>query len=94
MKDYKFSIRLDGHSGISITLKEGPGNFKPGESINHYHYKCHYEEMSEEKEVIEEILKCIHEIRVPKYYETGDYGNQPDFYTWLDVDRNYERREK
>jgi hypothetical protein len=66
----KFSITKDGYNGVNIRILEAPIDFS-----------------DEENQQAKAALKDIEDIASEgvTYRETGDYGNQPDFYVWVRV---------
>lgn len=66
----KFSITKDGYNGVNIRILEAPIDFSD-------------EENPKAKETLKDIKNIASE--GVTYRETGDYGNQPDFYVWVRV---------
>ena len=66
----KFSITKDGYNGVNIRILEAPIDFSDKEN-------------QKAKEALEDIENIASE--GVTYRETGDYGNQPDFYVWVRV---------
>jgi len=66
----KFSITKDGYNGVNIRILEAPIDFS-----------------DKENQQAKAALKDIEDIASEgvTYRETGDYGNQPDFYVWVRV---------
>ena len=88
--DYTLSVTRDDHSGVNVNIMSGPVDLGGDIQINHY-----YPERIKNTDLrlmVEKILQTIHQVKTPEYRETGDYGNQPDFYIHLRVgkwDRSY-----
>lgn len=89
----KFSVRKEHHSGAKIAILKSHVDFGRINylSINDYHPASGLET----KEQIDFVSKVVEigKKQVTRYYETGDYGTQPDFYLWITVgeyDKPYE----
>jgi hypothetical protein len=83
--DYKFSVRKDGYSGISVTILEGTTQLlEDGENyrnVNVYAIDRVYADRPEVRDVLSKIYSILDDGN--KRRETGDYGTQPDFYIYL-----------
>jgi len=83
--DYKFSVRRENYSGITVTILEGSTQLleegENYENVNVYSIDRGYADRPKVKEVLQKIYSIINEGN--KYRETGDYGTQPDFYVYL-----------
>lgn len=79
---FKFSITRENHSGVRIIIAEGPIPFRKDiEQVNNYYIKEAHTGAA--KDVLLTINKIANE--GVTYYETGDYGNQPSHYVWIQV---------
>ena len=83
--DYKFSIVKSGYSGISVTILEGTTQLlEDGENyknVNEYYIDSTYKDRPEVRDVLSKIYSIINEGNESR--ETGDYGTQPTFYTYI-----------
>jgi hypothetical protein len=81
----KFSIRKEDHRGVRIAVLKSHIDFG---RISYMNINDYYPENGLETEEQKSFIKKVVEIakkQVTRYYETGDYGTQPDFYTWITV---------
>jgi hypothetical protein len=85
--DYKFSVRREGYSGITVTILEGTFPFleedEKSKSVNVYSIDRTYADKPYTRDVLNKIYSIIDEGN--KRRETGDYGTQPDFYVYLNI---------
>jgi hypothetical protein len=83
--DYKFSVRRENYSGITVTILEGSTQLleegENYENVNVYSIDRVYADRPQVKDVLEKIYSILDEGN--KRRETGDYGTQPDFYIYL-----------
>ena len=86
----KFSIKREHYSGVRIAVLASNVDFGTAyKQVNEYYIKENYTLQQAA------LLSKVYEIASEgtKYYETGDYGNQPSHYVWITVgafDKNYE----
>lgn len=84
--NYKFSITKEGN-GVRIRILEAPVNYFEGQPDKQYiQVNNYYISSSWEGQARTDLMR-INEIASEgvRYYETGDYGNQPDFYVWISI---------
>jgi hypothetical protein len=83
--DYKFSVRREGYSGITVTILEGSTQLleegKNYENVNVYSIDRVYADRPKVKDVLQKIYSILDEGNGRR--ETADYGTQPDFYVYL-----------
>jgi len=93
-KAFKWSVSTDHHNSYSIDIMSGPLDFGKHEQINHYHYQEQLADLDPKcVELISDILDACQEVRPINYHETGDYGNQPNYYINIRIgkwDRPYQ----
>jgi hypothetical protein len=82
---FKFSITRDDCSGIKISILESNVDFNLGEATYKQAnvYWIDRDFTGQAKEVLKRIMAIAHS--GVKYYETGDYGNQPSFYVSINI---------
>ena len=80
---FKFSIVKNDYNSMSVYILSAPYQMteKEYEQVNEYHIESFYN-----GQVKTDLLK-IREIMTKdvKYRETGDYGYQPSFYTYIRI---------
>lgn len=76
---YKFSVRTEHHSSVYVTILSGPMAFKCDHTQLNTYYLNELED-SNLRDLALKIEKIIRTIAPVTYHETGDYGNQPDYY--------------
>lgn len=93
--DFKFSIRNENYSKISVTILEGPVAMTDREDgyehVNVFSIGRVYENKPTVKSVLEGIYSIINRDNYTESFD-GDYGNIPSFYTRIaigDWDRPY-----
>lgn len=83
--DYKFSVRREGYSGITVTILEGSTQLleegENYENVNVYSIDRVYADRPKVKDVLQKIYSILDEGNGRR--ETADYGTQPDFYVYL-----------
>lgn len=83
--DYKFSVRREGYSGITVTILEGSTQLleegENYENVNVYSIDRVYADRPQVKDVLQKIYSILDEGNGRR--ETADYGTQPDFYVYL-----------
>ena len=80
--DIKFSITRENYSGVRICIMESSIDFNCDyKQVTNYHIKNTYTGRAAE------VLSRVNDIANfgVKIYDTADYGNQPDFYVWLNI---------
>ncbi len=83
---FKFSVTRQDFSTVCIAIMESPIDFgKTYAQVNHYHYASQWGHNQDAKTLFEKIMKIVEETAAVEYYETGDYGNQPNYYTHLAI---------
>lgn len=89
LPNFKFSVTKDGYSGVVIDVLAGDVNMEfegsLSYSVNVYWIDDHFKEYPD----IIKVLKTIYKIasKGTTWTETGDYGNQPSHYTYIQVGR-------
>lgn len=92
--EMKLSVTKGRYKGADITIYEAPSeyNLDPNNSgsfsINHYHMEFY---QGKAREIYEAIYAIA--AKGVQYYETSDYGTQPNFYINISVGR-YDREFK
>ena len=80
---FKFSIVKNDYNAMSVYILSAPYQMTEQnyEQVNEYYIEQHYDGQKRN-----DLLK-IKEImtRDVSYRETGDYGTQPDFYTYINI---------
>ncbi len=83
---FKFSVTRDHSSGVIVRLTAGPLEFSEKRfEVNTHYIAEHYRDRPEMLKLFQGILEIMHSIKKPHYYETGDYGTQPDYYGYIQV---------
>lgn len=80
---FKFSITKQHHSGVMIRIMAGPFDFS---DVDHKQLNTYYLEKIYNvplREMALKIMDIVHTVEPVKYHETGDYGTQPSFYTYI-----------
>ena len=92
---FKVSVRNMHHSGIQVTLQEGPITMPVGErgyeQVNHFYYREHYADRPDVVRVLDRIMTIAANDQKEAFYD-GDYGSVPNFYVRLSIgewDRTY-----
>jgi len=82
--EFKFSIVREHYSTVKISIIEGSVDL--GETYQQLNpYYLERIENQALRELAQEILKIVRETVEVKYHETGDYGSQPNYYTYIQV---------
>jgi len=83
-KPYVWSVTWEHYSTVNIVLKAGPmqvsEDLTKGHCVNPYHID---REPKELKELGIKVYSIVREIAPVSYHETGDYGNQPNYYCYF-----------
>lgn len=96
LPEFKFSVTLDDHSGVCVSLMEGPFDHQGHEQLNHYYYQEHFKDQPEFVAMWDKVMKIVRGQKEVSY--TGDsysdYGSQPNYYIYLHVgkwDKHYKK---
>ena len=89
--DFKFSVRKRDCNSMSVYILSAPYKMieEGYQQVNEYYIDSHYEGRTKEDllKIKDIVMKDV------TYYETGDYGTQPNFYTWISIgqwDKHFE----
>lgn len=80
---FKFSVTMMNHNGVNVNIMQGPMELGKHESINHYHVDSNYKDNEEKRKFLKKVIE-ISDIAT-EYYETSDYGRQPDYYLSVSI---------
>ena len=84
--DYKFSVRCENHSTVSVSIMEGPLALttRGYEQVNPYYIARNYEDRPEVAKLLEAVVGIAARGKREIVYD-GDYGSIPNFYVTLEV---------
>lgn len=84
--EYKFSIRKSDHSGVTVTVMEGPeafgGEFFERQAqVNQYWVEDHYKENPKFVKFMKKLIETVNNVK-PKCQSSydSDYGSIPNYY--------------
>ena len=85
LPQYKFSITWENYSTVQVRIMAGPVELPNGEQFNVYHPE--HTQNDNFKELSTKIFEIIRDVAPVTYRETGDYGNQPNYYAYVKIGR-------
>ncbi len=86
--NFKFSVVRRHSSTIKIDILKGPIDFGTSHSqVNTYYIDRHWDDKPDAKAFLETIKEIVQGVKTPRYYDTADYGTQPDYYLYIHIGR-------
>ena len=87
---FRFSITREDHSTVRIIITKGPiyftTNIRSDYARDHVEFNAYHPEQTQDENLrlmFQKISEICSNIDPVKYRETGDYGNQPNYYTTI-----------
>ncbi len=88
---FKFSVRIEHHSSLVVTIKSGELDLSPYRGgINEFYYKELFADAKEILQLFSSLYQTIFEVHPQTIIcRDTDYGDWPNYYLDLYIDNNY-----